>query len=129
MTSMLECLVEANGKVLVKDGAESYVDVSDSPEKLMDLANEGYLPKGVLQNLLDVERRRAFLDACAVIERKYTEDCTARNDPCLELGCAVEGEICLQPLLRARIKYQKACAAEWIKLFGDPRNRSHTWKN
>lgn len=99
------------------------------PEELMKIAERGGLPKSALVNLLDVGHRQAFLDACAVIEKKYTEACTATNDPCLESGCALEGEICLQPLVRAGIEYHKACAAEWIKLFADPRNRSHAWKN
>ena len=61
-------------------------------------------------------------------EKKYTDDCAAEHDPCLESGCAVEGEICLQPLLKAGIEYQKACAAEWIKMFENPRNRIEAWK-
>jgi hypothetical protein len=76
----------------------------------------------MLVNLLSLDQE---------IERRYTEACTAKNDPCLESGCSVEGEdeICLQPLLNAGIEYQKACAAEWIKLFRVPRNRIDAWKN
>jgi hypothetical protein len=86
-----------------------------SEDVLRDAA-EGRLPKHVLVALLDSERRRAFLTACAAIEKRYTDDCTATNDPCLESGCAVEGEICLQPLLRSEAEYQRACGAEWLEI-------------
>jgi hypothetical protein len=116
-----------NATIYLKDQAN--VDRSmGSAEQLMRVAQRGVLPKYALMSLLDLEYRQAFLDACAVIERKYTEDCTA-NDPCLESGCALEGEICLQPLMRAGVEYQKACAAEWIKLFVEPRKRIETWKH
>ena len=42
--------------------------------------------------------------------------------------CALEGEVCLQPLLRSHSDYLKACGQEWAKLFVDPRNRSDTWR-
>jgi hypothetical protein len=58
-----------------------------------------------------------FLDACAVIEKTYTDECRAANDPCLESGCSMDGETCLEPLMSAGTEYHKACAAEWIKLF------------
>ena len=117
-----------NGTIYVRASAEVDRGVG-TPEELMTLADQGLLPKSVLANLLDIEHRQAFLDACAAIEKKYTEDCTATNDPCLESGCAVEGEICLQPLLRAGIEYHKACAAEWAKLFASPENRIQAWRN
>ena len=66
------------------------------------------------------------LEACANIEKQYTEDCAAQNDPCLESGCSVvgvEGETCLQPLLMASLAYHKACAAEWMKFFRNPNAR------
>ena len=80
-------------------------------------------------NLLISEQRRAYLDACAVIEKTYTDACAAKKDPCLETGCAVEGETCLEPLLSAGPDYRKACAAEWIKLFKTPDNRIASWRN
>ena len=127
MDDLISCFVDSGGKIHVKDG---YVDhCVGTAEELMKLAEQGRLPKRVLVNQLDDEHRQAYLDACAVIEKKYTEDCTATNDPCLESGCAVEGEICLEPLLRAGIEYHKACAAAWITLFADPRNRIDAWKN
>jgi hypothetical protein len=117
-----------NGTIDLKDSADVDPCIGTT-EALMKVAEQGRLPKGVLVNLLDLEHRHAFLAACAAIEKKYTEDCTAASDPCLESGCAAEGEICLQPLLRAGIEYQKACGAEWIELFADPRYRIDTWKN
>jgi hypothetical protein len=110
--------------------AHTYVDrCVGTPERLVQFAAEGHLSKAVLMNLVPPDKRKAFVDACAVVEKTYTDDCAAKNDPCLESGCAVEDEICLQPLLRAGIEYQKSCAAEWIKLFADPRNRIDAWKN
>ena len=103
-----------------------------TPDRLMEFAEEGRLSKGVLVNLLNVESRRSYLAACAAIEKKYTEECAAKNDPCLVSGCSIDqaaGEICLQPLLNAGIDYHRACAAEWIKLFRTPQNRIDVWKN
>ena len=117
-----------NGTIYVKKSADVDSCIG-TLEALVKVAEQGRLPKSVLVKLLDIEHRHAFLDVCAVIEKKYTEDCTAMNDPCLESGCAAEGEICLQPLLRAGIEYHRACAAEWIKLFADPRNRIAAWKH
>jgi hypothetical protein len=102
-----------------------------SPDRLMKFAEEGHLPKHILVTLLNLDQRRPYLDACTQIERRYTEACTAQNDPCLESGCSVEGEdeVCLQPLLNAGIEYRQACAAEWLKLFRAPANRIDAWKN
>ena len=80
------------------------------------------VPRQVLLDLLDARRRGMFLDACAKIEKAYTAECAAANDPCLESGCAIDqaaGEVCLQPLLRAGHAYDEACAAEWVKLVED----------
>jgi hypothetical protein len=95
------------------------------PEPVVKYAQEGRLTKHALATMLTPDARRRFLDACAAIERKYTEDCTAAKDPCLESGCSVEGEICLQPLLNAGTEYHRACAAEWEKLFARHENRLH----
>ena len=84
-----------------------------------------------LVNLLDVTSRRSYLEACVDIEAKYTAECAAKNDPCLESGCSIDqtsGEICLQPLLNAGIDYDKACAAEWITSFRSPQNRIDAWE-
>lgn len=92
-------------------------------ERLAKLAVEGDVSKEELAAWLTTSARTAFLAACARIEKRLTEECTATGDPCLESGCALEGETCLQPILRAGDAYHKACAAEWLKLFGDPRSR------
>jgi hypothetical protein len=128
MDAPINCLVNAGGEVDLKDstGLDRYVGM---PDRLMACAEAGQFPKGVLVNLLDLGHRQAYLDACAVIEKRYTEDCTRTNDACLESGCALEDGICLQPLLRAGIEYERACGAEWLKLFRDPRNRIDAWKN
>jgi hypothetical protein len=95
-----------------------------SPEQLKVLAGDGQLPKEALARLLVPAARRVFLDACAEIEKGYTEACTANADPCLESGCALEGERCLEPLRRAGVEYNKACAVPWLKLFAKRRNRT-----
>lgn len=164
------CLVDADGKVYVKDGADPYSDVTagfgltehecsiyrfdltnrrlvpertivpgaraarsyverrlGTPERLIAFAEEGHLSKQTLANLLTQTSRPAYIAACAAIEKRYTEACTAKNDPCLEEGCAVEGECCLQPLLNAGVEYYKACAAEWVGMFREPKNRIAAW--
>lgn len=101
-------------------------------DRLMHFAEGGHLSKDVLARLLDVESRRPYLDACAAIERKYSEECGGKNDPCLESGCSIDcaaGEACLQPLLNHSVEYHKACAAEWINLFRTPEHRIDVWKN
>lgn len=109
------------------------VSALDTPEQVMTYevmthAIEGRLSKHALASLLTPDARRVFGDACGAIEQKYTDDCGALNDPCLESGCAAEGERCLQPLLRAGTDYQKACGAEWATLFADRGNRDASWK-
>ena len=100
-----------------------------TPGKLMEYAADGGLPKAVLLQLLATETQRTYLDACAAIEKQFTDECVASNDPCLESGCAVEGEVCLQPLLRDGSGYRKRCAAVWIELFANPRNRVEAWRS
>ena len=100
----------------------------ETPETLMRYATEGRLSKHALASLLASSPRPAFLAACAGIEKGYTDACAAAGDPCLESGCSCEGETCLQPLLRAETEYQRACGAEWAKLFADGKNRDATWR-
>ena len=95
-------------------------------QQLLNYAEEGRLTKHALATMLTPEPRRQFLEACAAIEKKYTDDCAAAKDPCLESGCSAVGQICLQPLLRAGTEYHKACAAEWMKLFARRENRLHS---
>jgi hypothetical protein len=100
----------------------------DTPERLMQYALEGRLTKHALATLLTPQPRRVFLEACAAIENRYTDECKVADDPCLEAGCSMEeGEICLQPLLRAGTEYHKACGSEWVTLFTDSKNRASAW--
>jgi len=99
----------------------------ETAEDLMAFASEGHVPKSVLTDLLAPEIRQDFLDSCAAIEMKFTEDCAATGDFCLESGCALEGEACLNALLNAGPAYHKACAAVWRDIFHDPRNRA-AWR-
>jgi len=99
------------------------MDEQLSAPHLLNLAEEGKLTKHALATTLTPESRRHFLEACAAIEKKFTDACAAAHDPCLESGCSAEGEICLQPLLRAESEYHKACGAEWAKLFASRENR------
>lgn len=100
-----------------------------SPEKLMTFAAEGHLTKPVLGRLLDPDSIQAYRDACTVIERRYTAECAAKTDPCLAAGCAVDDEICLEPLLRAGRGYHQACGTAWRTLFRDPRHRRAVWRH
>jgi hypothetical protein len=95
-----------------------------TPDQLMAQAAEGRFTKDELAHLLAIDHRHEFLDACTAIEKKYTEDCAASGSPCLEAGCSAEGEICLQPLLHAGSAYHKACAAAWLPIFSDAKNRA-----
>jgi len=99
-----------------------------SPEHVMELAREGRLAKEALVTFLAFDKRREYLAACAAIEKHYTEGCTATGDPCLAGGCAVDGEVCQQPVLSAGLDYYKACGEAFIALFADPRNRSDEWQ-
>jgi hypothetical protein len=123
-------LLTDRGTAASDRAARHFVEESlASPDKLMTFATEGHLPKRILASLLVGDQQRRFLEACAIIEKKYTDDCTAKNDPCLESGCAVAGEVCLEPVLRAGSEYHKACAAEWVTLFAGRGNRVDAWKD
>ena len=94
----------------------------------MRYAREGRLSKPALASLLTPASQQAFFTACAAIEAAYTEACACADDPCLESGCSCEGEVCLQPLLRAGDEYQRACGAEFAERFASERNRDAGWK-
>ena len=98
-----------------------------APEHVVAYAVEGRLTKHALAGLLTAQARRPFEAACGAIELNYTEACGG-SDPCLASGCSAEGERCLQPLLRAGTDYDKACGAEWAKLFADTANRDSSWR-
>lgn len=97
-------------------------------EILVKLAVEGRLSKTALADSLVGEARDLFLGKCAAIEKQITEGCTARNDPCLESGCALEGEACLSALQESEAEYRKTCGAEWRALFANPANRIPVWR-
>jgi hypothetical protein len=101
--------------------------LAPSAEQLMTHATSGGLSKHALAMLLTPAARNTFFTACARIERQYTEACRAKDDPCLESGCSMEGERCLQPLLNAGTDYTKAIGVEWTTLFADPANRDASW--
>ena len=98
-----------------------------TPEAVMEQARQGRLSKQALAQFLSIEKRADFLAVCAAIEKHMTEACTATGDPCLEGGCAVEGEICLQPLMAAGLDYYQACGEAFRGFFRDPKNRSSSW--
>lgn len=104
------------------------LDVHVAPEQVMKYAADGALTKHALGTLLSAPARRRFTEACARVEAQYTEACRAEGDPCLESGCSMEGERCLQPLLRAGTEYHKKCGAEWAALFADVANRDPSWR-
>jgi hypothetical protein len=101
--------------------------MKNNADTLMTDAAEGRLPKHVLAELLAPEWRAQFLAACASLEKQYTDVCIAKNDPCLESGCALVGETCLEPLLEEGTDYQKACGAEWVRLFANAGHRAEGW--
>jgi hypothetical protein len=120
-------LLVDRGKPASDRAAHTYWDRRvGSPEKLMTFAAEGRLTKQVLGSLLGADYALTYLDACTVIEKQYTADC-ALSDPCLESGCAAEGEICLEPLLRRGLEYHRACGAAWRTVFEDPQHRTKAW--
>ena len=96
-----------------------------APDQLMAMAVEGRFTKRELAERLAIQHRRPFLDACAHIEKQFTEECAAKKSgPCLDSGCSAQGEICLQPLLHAGSAYQRACAEAWLPIFQDANNRA-----
>jgi hypothetical protein len=99
-----------------------------TPTELMTLAGDGLYSKAALARLLTPEASDEFLAACGAIEVKLTEECTATDDPCLEDGCAMEGEVCLQAILKTGTRYSKAYATEWIAVFSNPANRIESWR-
>ena len=99
------------------------VQTAASPDQVIEAARAGRLHKLELAELLKPAPRAAFLGFCAGIERRYTEACTAKKDPCLASGCALEGEICLQPLENAGVEYDRACGNAFVELYLDPENR------
>ena len=98
-----------------------------SPESLVTFAREGHLSKFALASVLEPDSRQRFLDACAGLEKRFTVEC-GHGDTCLADGCAMDGEICLQAVLKAGSAFQQACATEWIGLFTIEANRIPAWR-
>ena len=88
---------------------------NSSPE-LMDVTAEPMLNKDTLAELLPAETRAAFLAGCAEVERNLTHACAAKGG-CLESGCALDGESCLNAVLNGAHEYNKACRELWLPLF------------
>jgi hypothetical protein len=88
-----------------------------SPAQLMHFAEQGILAKADMAQLLPAEPRAEFLDACAGVEKDFTRACAADGDFCLASGCALEGESCLNALLKAGPEYNKACGRLWLPLY------------
>jgi len=86
---------------------------NSSPE-LMD--PEPMLNKDALAELLPAETRAVFLAGCAEVERGLTHACATKGG-CLESGCALDGESCLNAVLDAAHEYNKACRELWIPLY------------
>jgi hypothetical protein len=104
------------------------LDAYVAPQQVVRYALQGRLPKAALASLLTPRARAPFYDACGTIEMRYTEECRAKGDPCLQAGCSAEGERCLEPILAAGIEYDKACGAVWATLFEDAANRDPGWR-
>jgi hypothetical protein len=92
------------------------------------LAEEAPLSKSELADSLTPPARYAFLDRCAAIEKRLTNACAAKQDPCLASGCALDGEACLNAVLNADTDYRNACVTEWARLFSNSENRTEDWK-
>lgn len=103
--------------------------VIGTPAQLMDIALKGHFSKLELAELLLPEKKNIYLDVCARFEKALTEACTAKNDPCLEDGCALEEETCLNAVLESKEIYTTAYVSAWIYLFINPNNRIPAWKN
>ena len=89
---------------------------TNSTPELMDLTAETLLDKEILAHLLPSEPRAVFLAGCAQVERDLTRACAERGG-CLESGCALEGESCLNALLNAAPEYNQECGRLWLPLF------------
>lgn len=100
------------------------METIDVAGQLMELAEEGCLPKTAMANLLEPDARWTFLEACAQVEKDFTARCAAKGDFCLASGCALEGEACLDALIQAGPEFYRACARAWLPLFRKRENRA-----
>jgi hypothetical protein len=122
-------LIPDRGTTVAERAVRRHLERSvGSPEQLMRVAGDGGLTKRALASLLASDRRLAYAETCAAIEKTYTDECAPTSGACLESGCAADGEICLQPLLQHEAEYRRACGSAWLALFADPRNRIEAWR-
>jgi hypothetical protein len=101
-----------------------------TPEAVMAFARGHRLQKAELAKLVIPQKRAAYLEACAAMERRITGACRDRRDPCLEDGCAFEenGEACLNAVLSSSDRTRLGWVDLWIDLFKDVANRIETWR-
>lgn len=102
---------------------EEDMNTNYSAAQLMHFAEEGLLDKFEMAHLLPPAPEAEFLRACADIERGLTQACIDLGDHCLASGCAMQGESCLNAILKAGPEYNKACGRVWVALFSNPVNR------
>ena len=121
------CIIEPMHRTAVRNHFDQLVG---TPEKLMELARVAHFSKEGLARLLVSEIRPSFFSACAVLEKEATSRCGS-SDPCLEEGCAFEGndEVCLNAVLLSEGKCLKACTDVWVNNFKNPENRIEIWKS
>jgi hypothetical protein len=101
---------------------EDSMTTNNSSPEMMDFTAETLLDKEMLAQLLPSEPRAVFLAGCAHVERNLTREC-AEHGGCLESGCALEGESCLNAVLNAAAEYNSECGRLWLPLF---RSSDHT---
>lgn len=78
----------------------------------------GEASKEELANALPADKKKPFLDACALIERAYTSRC-GNCEPCLAGGCGMENEeACLNACLKEGPNYYAAIVEVWKEFAG-----------
>jgi hypothetical protein len=98
-----------------------------SAAQLIHFAEQGLLDKFEMAHLLPPAPKADFLNACGDIEKALTQACADHGDHCLASGCAMQGESCLNAILKAGPEYNKACGRVWVALFDNPANRGKGW--
>lgn len=112
-----------------QEAAKAFFDrCFGSVGKLIIFAEQGRLSEAVLASLLITAKREEFLKSCTDVAKKFTERCPTISGPCLEDGCALSGEVCLNALLASSDEYFRECASAWKSLFVLPENRIANWR-
>lgn len=101
---------------------------SMTPDDLIKMLAFSHSSKTALAATLKIEMRMPFLRECAKIERSYTERCASMGKPCLQDGCPMDDETCLEALLNAEPDYSQRVYRAWLNIFKDPNNRTDEWK-